>query len=55
MILANSAALKIAGIDKNTANVENGEIVKNPDGTPTGILKSGALYFVLNKILEIYI
>lgn len=27
MILANSAALKIAGIDENTANVENGEIV----------------------------
>ena len=50
MILANSAALKIAGIDKNTANVENGEIVKNPDGTPTGILKSEAMYLVLNKI-----
>ncbi len=50
MILANSAALKIAGIDKFTANVENGEIVKNPDGTPTGILKSEAMYLVLNKI-----
>lgn len=50
MILANSAALKIAGIDKNTANVENGEIVKNSDGTPTGILKSEAMYLVLNKI-----
>ncbi len=49
MILANSAALKIAGIDKNTANIENGEIVKNPDGTPTGILKSEAMYLVLNK------
>ena len=50
MILANSAALKIAGIDKNTGNVVNGEIVKNPDGTPTGILKSEAMYLVLNKI-----
>ena len=50
MILANSAALKIAGIDKNTADVENGEIVKNADGTPTGILKSEAMYLVLNKI-----
>ncbi len=50
MILANSTALKIAGIDKNTPNVKNGEIVKNPDGTPTGILKSEAMYLVLNKI-----
>ena len=50
MILANSAALKITGIDKNSANVVNGEIVKNPDGTPTGILKSEAMYLVLNKI-----
>lgn len=53
MILANSAALKIAGIDKNTANVENGEIVKNPDGSPTGILKSEAMYLVLNKIPDL--
>jgi len=50
MILANSAALKIAGIDKNTPNVENGEIVKHADGSPTGILKSEAMYLVLNKI-----
>lgn len=53
MILANSAALKIAGIDENTPKVENGEIVKNPDGTPTGILKSEAMYLVLNKIPEL--
>ena len=50
MILANSEALKIAGIDKNTPDIENGEIVKNSDGTPTGILKSEAMYLVLNKI-----
>ena len=50
MILANSAALKIAGIDKYSTDVENGEIVKNLDGTPTGILKSEAMYLVLNKI-----
>ena len=50
MILANSAALKIAGIDRNTPKIKNGEIVKNPDGTPTGILKSEAMYLVLNKI-----
>ncbi|NER19113.1 amidohydrolase [Spongiivirga citrea] len=50
MILANSAALKIAGIDRNTPDVENGEIVKNSNGEPTGILKSKAMYLVLNKI-----
>ncbi len=50
MILANSAALKIAGIDKDSPGVPNGEIVRNPDGTPTGILKSEAMYLVLNKI-----
>ena len=50
MILANSAALKIAGIDRNTPKIKNGEIVKSPDGTPTGILKSEAMYLVLNKI-----
>lgn len=51
MILANSAALKIAGIDKNAPDVENGgEIVKNSNGEPTGILKSEAMYLVLNKI-----
>ncbi|MEB8346391.1 amidohydrolase [Flavobacteriaceae bacterium KMM 6898] len=53
MILANSAALKIAGIDKNTPEVPNGEIVRHPDGTPTGILKSNAMYLVLDKIPEL--
>ncbi len=50
MILANSAALKIAGIDRNTGKIESGEIVRNADGTPTGILKGNAMYLVLNKI-----
>lgn len=50
MILANSAALKIAGINKNTGEIESGEIVRNIDGTPTGILKGNAMYLVLNKI-----
>ncbi len=50
MILANSVALKIAGIDEDSPAVPNGEIVRNPDGTPTGILKSEAMYLVLNKI-----
>tara|TARA_R110002051_G_scaffold48308_2_gene95274 strand:+ start:22370 stop:24040 length:1671 start_codon:yes stop_codon:yes gene_type:complete len=50
MILANSAALKIAGIDKNTPNVEGGEIVKDEKGNLTGILKGHAMLPVLEAI-----
>lgn len=50
MILANSLALKIAGIDKNTPVPEGGEIVKDENGEPTGILKGHAMTAVLNKI-----
>ncbi len=50
MILANSAALKIAGIDKNTLKLNSGEIVRNADGSPSGILKGSAMNLVLNKI-----
>lgn len=50
MVLANSAALNYAGIDKHTADVESGLIVRNQDGSPTGILKSRAMDAMLNKI-----
>ncbi|MFS4493949.1 amidohydrolase [Maribacter sp. 2308TA10-17] len=50
MILANSAALKIANIDKNTSNIASGEIVRDADGSPTGILKGSAMNLVLTKI-----
>lgn len=50
MVLANSAALAFAGIDKNTADVPNGEIVRDQNGNPTGILKSNAMNLLLNKI-----
>lgn len=50
MILANSAALKIAGIDRNTAEVSGGEIVRNKDGTPTGILKDNAMDLMSAKM-----
>ncbi len=47
MALANSAALKLAGIDKNTSNPEGGEIVKDPrTGEPTGVLKDEAMGLV---------
>jgi predicted amidohydrolase YtcJ len=42
MALANALALKLAGIDKNTKNVPGGEIERDKDGNPTGILKDAA-------------
>jgi len=50
MVLANSAALKIAGIDKNTADIEGGEIIRDTNGNPTGILKDNAMFPLLDKI-----
>ena len=42
MSLANSVALKIAGVDKNTKDIPGGVIVRDPEGNPTGILKDAA-------------
>jgi len=50
MVFANSAALKFAGIDKNTSEVAGGIIIRDTDGEPTGILKSNAMNLLLDKI-----
>jgi hypothetical protein len=51
MGLANTIALKMAGITKNTRNPPGGEIVKDPKtGEPTGILRDEATNLV-NKII----
>lgn len=42
MALANSLALKLAGIDKSTKDVPGGVIVRDANGEPTGILKDAA-------------
>ena len=42
MSLANSLALKIAGVNRQTSEVAGGEIVRESDGTPTGVLKDSA-------------
>jgi predicted amidohydrolase YtcJ len=53
MALANSFALKKAGIDRNTQSPEGGEIVKDPvSGEPTGILKDAAMG-LLDKVIPI--
>lgn len=41
-VVANSVALRLAGITKETRNPPNGTIDRNPDGTPTGLLRESA-------------
>jgi len=51
MVLANSLALKLAGVTRNTPVPPGGEIVKDPaTGEPTGILKDTAMDLVYAKI-----
>jgi predicted amidohydrolase YtcJ len=50
MKLANSAALKAAGITRATANVAGGEIVRAPGGEPTGLLKDNAMALVDRRV-----
>jgi predicted amidohydrolase YtcJ len=48
--LANSAALKIAGIDRNTPNPSGGEILKDANGEPTGMLVDNAMDLVYRHV-----
>jgi len=50
MYLANSLALKLAGITERTPNPANGEIVKDGNGRLTGILK-GAAADLVRKVI----
>ena len=51
--VANSAALKIAGITKDSPNPKGGEIEHDADGEPTGMLKEGsAMSLVAQNIPE---
>jgi predicted amidohydrolase YtcJ len=43
MALVNSLALKLAGLDAKAKAVAGGEIVRNPAGDPTGVLKDSAM------------
>ncbi len=42
MKLANSLAMRLAGVDRNTPDVPGGEIVRDAEGNPTGIFKDAA-------------
>lgn len=48
--VANSAALRLAGVTRDTRDAPGGTIDRNADGTPTGILKEGAMGLVRRLI-----
>ena len=50
MNLANSAALKAAGVTRATADVDGGEIVRDAMGEPTGIMKDNAMSLVATAV-----
>ena len=52
MLLLNSLALKLAGIDRNTPDVPGGVIERDAKGEPTGIIKDAAKDLVLKAIGE---
>ena len=43
MGVANSRALELAGIDRNTADIAGGTIIRDANGEPTGLLKDEAM------------
>ena len=52
MGLANSKALELAGISASTPDVDGGEIVRDAEGNPTGVLKDNAMDLVFRAIPE---
>jgi hypothetical protein len=51
MALANSLALKLAGVTRDTPDTDGGLIVRDPkSGEPTGVLKDAAMSLVSRKI-----
>jgi predicted amidohydrolase YtcJ len=52
MALANSQALELAGVDADTPDVQGGEIVRDAEGNPTGILKDNAMALVERVVPE---
>ena len=50
MALANSAAMRLAKVDKSVKDVAGGEIVRDTTGTPTGIFKDAAMGYIAKVI-----
>lgn len=47
---ANSLALKMAGVDEHTPDPEGGQIARDANGKPTGLLLESAMWLVSEKI-----
>jgi predicted amidohydrolase YtcJ len=50
MCLANSLALKLAGVTRDTKDPDGGSVVRDASGEPTGVLKDAAMSFVYKVI-----
>lgn len=50
MGLANSLAMKLAGVDRTVKDVSGGAIGRNAAGEPTGIFRDNAMDLIYNKI-----
>ncbi|MDJ0938969.1 MAG: amidohydrolase [Woeseiaceae bacterium] len=50
MALANSLALDLAGVDADTPDVAGGEIPRDAEGRPTGILKDNAMALMSDAV-----
>lgn len=46
MVLANTAAMRAAGVDVSASDVAGGEVVRGPNGRPTGVFKDNAIDLV---------
>jgi predicted amidohydrolase YtcJ len=50
MALANSLAMRLAKVDKNTKEVAGGEIVRDSSGNPAGVFKDAAMSYISQVI-----
>lgn len=53
MALANSLALKLAGITRDTSDADGGTVVRDGSGEPTGVFKDNAMLLVSRAIPEL--
>jgi hypothetical protein len=49
-LVANTAALRLGGVTASTADPQGGQILKSPDGRPTGMLIDNAMRLVASKV-----
>jgi len=52
MVLVNTAAMELAGVDAATPDVAGGEVVRDADGRPTGVFKDNAIGLIGRVVPE---